>query len=272
MHVIVLDAISALSFFREWCREAMASRLEPVKKVVRLFKKHWPNIVMFFRYQLSNALAEGINSRFRHLIQKACGYRNRERFKRDVLFHLGKLDLYPEFLGNPLDVDSLALEREGRVAGYHEELGHPRQARDDILGDAVHKEILSGIAAHVCKRQDRNGGFIRKREGHPLPGSRFHSCWLQIEVPNRCPKKHDENCCCTGKEGLALPERDCFRFRFLFDVECPWLHKNLVRPHRLGNVLDRLLPKKPKIQRPFGASLWKPSGSTLPCHTPERQG
>jgi hypothetical protein len=45
---------------------------------------------------LSNALAEGINSRIQHLIQKACGYRNRERFKRDVLFHLGGLDLYPE--------------------------------------------------------------------------------------------------------------------------------------------------------------------------------
>jgi transposase len=92
------DEADALSFFRDWCREAMASRLEPVKKVVRLFKKHWPNIVTFFRYHLSNALAEGINSRIQHLIQKACGYRNRERFKRDVLFHLGKLDLYPEFL------------------------------------------------------------------------------------------------------------------------------------------------------------------------------
>ena len=38
---------------------------------------------------------KGINSRIQHLIQKACGYRNRDRFKRDVLFHLGGLDLYP---------------------------------------------------------------------------------------------------------------------------------------------------------------------------------
>ena len=90
------DEADALSFFQDWCREAMATRLEPVKKVVRLLKKHWPNIVTFFRYHLSNALAEGINSRIQHLIQKACGYRNRERFKRDVLFHLGGLDLYPE--------------------------------------------------------------------------------------------------------------------------------------------------------------------------------
>ena len=92
------DEAEAQSFFNDWCREAMATRLEPVKAVVRLFKKHWANIVTFFRHHLSNALAEGINSRIQQLIQKACGYRNRERFKRDVLFHLGCLNLYPEFV------------------------------------------------------------------------------------------------------------------------------------------------------------------------------
>jgi hypothetical protein len=28
-------------------------------------------------------------------VKKAFGYRNRERFKIDILFHLGGLDLYP---------------------------------------------------------------------------------------------------------------------------------------------------------------------------------
>jgi len=90
------DPQDALAYFRQWCREAMATRLEPVKKVVRLFKKHWANIVTYFRYHLSNAASEGLNSRIQQLIQKACGYRNRARFKRDVLFHLGALDLYPQ--------------------------------------------------------------------------------------------------------------------------------------------------------------------------------
>jgi len=89
------DETDALAFFKRWCRDAVSTRLDPVKKVVRLFKKHWNNIVTFFRYHLSNATSEGINSRIQHLIQKACGYRNRARFKRDVLFHLGALDLYP---------------------------------------------------------------------------------------------------------------------------------------------------------------------------------
>ncbi len=91
------DEGDALVFFRKWSREAMATRLEPVKKVVRLFKKHWANIVTYFRHHLTNAPSEGLNSRIQQLIQKACGYRNRTRFKRDVLFHLGGLDLYPAF-------------------------------------------------------------------------------------------------------------------------------------------------------------------------------
>ena len=89
------DPDDATEFFKDWCREAMATRLEPIKKVVRMFKKHWANIVTYFRFHLSNAHAEGINSRIQHLIQQSCGYRNRDRFKRDVLFHLGGLNLYP---------------------------------------------------------------------------------------------------------------------------------------------------------------------------------
>jgi transposase len=89
------DEDDAETFFRKWARLAMATTLEPVKKVVRLFRKHWANIVTYFRHRLSNALAEGINSRIQHLIQQSCGYRNRDRFKRDVLFHLGGLDLHP---------------------------------------------------------------------------------------------------------------------------------------------------------------------------------
>jgi len=73
----------------------MATRLAPVQKAARMLKAHWDNLVTYFRCRFSNAAAEGINSRIQHLIQKACGYRNRDRFKRDVLFHPGGLDLHP---------------------------------------------------------------------------------------------------------------------------------------------------------------------------------
>ena len=49
----------------------------------------------FFKHRISNAALEGLNNRIAGLVKKAFGYRNRERFKTDILFHLGCLDLYP---------------------------------------------------------------------------------------------------------------------------------------------------------------------------------
>jgi transposase len=89
------DADTATETFREWYREAMATRLEPIKKVARMFKAHLRNILTYFTLRISNGPAEAINSRIGELVAQSCGYRNRERFKNDVFFHLGGLDLYP---------------------------------------------------------------------------------------------------------------------------------------------------------------------------------
>jgi transposase len=64
------------------------------------------DIPTHFKHRFGNAIAEAMNRRIQDLIRKACGYRNRERFKTDVLFHLGGLDLYSassrrEPRGNP---------------------------------------------------------------------------------------------------------------------------------------------------------------------------
>ena len=83
-------------FFEEWYSWAMRSRLEPVKKVARMMKRHLPNIVSYFRHRITNAALEGINNKIQSLIKKAYGYRNTDRFKTDILFHCGGLNLYPE--------------------------------------------------------------------------------------------------------------------------------------------------------------------------------
>lgn len=82
-------------FFRRWYGWAIRSRLEPVKKVARSFKAHLGNILTYFTHRITNAALEGLNNRIAGLVKKAFGYRNRERFKTDILFHLGGLDLYP---------------------------------------------------------------------------------------------------------------------------------------------------------------------------------
>ena len=74
---------------------AIRSRLDPVKKVARTCKSHLDHILTFFVHRLTNGPIEGLNNGIQGLIKKAFGYRNRERFKTDIFFHFGGLDLYP---------------------------------------------------------------------------------------------------------------------------------------------------------------------------------
>ena len=89
------DTQEASEFFRGWYALAIRSRLEPVKRVARMFRKHLANILTYFTHRLTNAMAEGLNDGIQSLVKKAYGYRNRERFKADIYFHFGGLDLYP---------------------------------------------------------------------------------------------------------------------------------------------------------------------------------
>ena len=82
-------------FFQQWYDWAIRSRLEPIKRVARMLRRHLKNILTFFTHRLSNAALEGLNNRIAGLIKKAFGYRNRERLKTDILFHLGGLNLFP---------------------------------------------------------------------------------------------------------------------------------------------------------------------------------
>jgi len=92
-----LDVADAHAFFHNWYVLAMRSKLEPIKKVARSFKAHLAGIVSIFKHGFCNAVAEGVNSRIQLLIQKSCGYRNRDRLKTDILFHFGGLSMDPLF-------------------------------------------------------------------------------------------------------------------------------------------------------------------------------
>lgn len=81
-----------------WYRWAIRSRLEPVKKVARTVKEHLWGILNAVWHRRTNSPAESINAQIQKLKRNANGYRNREAFKTTILFHLGKLDLYPSLL------------------------------------------------------------------------------------------------------------------------------------------------------------------------------
>ena len=82
--------------FERWYRWAMRSRLEPIKRLAAMVRTHWANIVTYFQHRLTNAGSESINSRIQRIKAMARGFRNRERFRNTIYFHLGGLDLYPE--------------------------------------------------------------------------------------------------------------------------------------------------------------------------------
>jgi transposase len=82
--------------FAAWYAWAIRSRLEPIKRVARMVRRHWPNIKTYFTARITNAGAESMNSKIQRIKVLARGFRNRDRFKNAIYFHLGGLDLYPE--------------------------------------------------------------------------------------------------------------------------------------------------------------------------------
>jgi transposase len=81
--------------FESWYAWAIRSRLAPIKQLARMLRRHWANIQTFFTHRLTNAGAESMNSKIQKIKILARGFRNRERFRMAIYFHLGGLDLYP---------------------------------------------------------------------------------------------------------------------------------------------------------------------------------
>ena len=59
----------------------------------RMIARHLPNVLTYFTHRISNAVAEGLNSKVATVQKRACGYRNQEHFKIAVYFNCGGLDL-----------------------------------------------------------------------------------------------------------------------------------------------------------------------------------
>jgi transposase len=89
------DSRTARSFFNDWYRSVIHTRLEPMRKLARTLKQRLDNIVTYCTHGITNGVAEGINSKIMSIKRRAGGYRNRENFKKAIFFYCGGLDLYP---------------------------------------------------------------------------------------------------------------------------------------------------------------------------------
>jgi transposase len=85
----------AKSYFRDWYQRVIRTKIEPMKKLARSLKERSDNIVNCCTHGITNAVAEGINSKIMLIKRREGCYRNIENFKTAVLFYCGGLDLDP---------------------------------------------------------------------------------------------------------------------------------------------------------------------------------
>jgi transposase len=88
-----INVVSAM--LKQWCTNVMRSKVEAMKDVARMIRKHFDGIVAWTQTRQTNGFIEALNGLFQAAKRKARGY---TRFKtmRTVLFLIaGKLDFSP---------------------------------------------------------------------------------------------------------------------------------------------------------------------------------
>ena len=73
--------------WQAWVRSAMRCRMEPVKRVACMVRKHLEGILTAVVQRVSNARAKGIKASIQWMKCRVRGYRNRQRFGNAIYFH-----------------------------------------------------------------------------------------------------------------------------------------------------------------------------------------
>ena len=84
---------SATKFFNRWYAWAIRSRLSPIKEKAKMLKTHVEGLLNYFKHRITNAMAEGFNSKIQQIKSSARGFRKFENYRTRILFFCGKLDL-----------------------------------------------------------------------------------------------------------------------------------------------------------------------------------
>jgi transposase len=82
-------------FWDRWYFWATHSKLPEIVKVAKLINSHLTNVLSYFTHRITNAVAEGLNSKIATIQKRAYGFRNFEHFQIAVYFHCGGLGLWP---------------------------------------------------------------------------------------------------------------------------------------------------------------------------------
>ena len=85
----------AENFFKWWYYWATHSKLKPIIEVAKTLKRHIIGIFAYLKHHITNAATEGLNSKIQSIKSDARGFRSFQNYRIAILFHCGKLDLYP---------------------------------------------------------------------------------------------------------------------------------------------------------------------------------
>lgn len=85
----------AIAFFEQWEKKVIELGNKPLIKVLKTFKNHLQQLITYCKHRVSNAMAESRNTAIQLLKAKARGFYAAQNFRTNILFHFGKLDLYP---------------------------------------------------------------------------------------------------------------------------------------------------------------------------------
>ena len=86
---------AAISFFKRWYFWATHSRLKPIIETAKTLNRHLSGIFAYLKHHITNAVTEGLNSKIQSIKANARGFRNFEHYRIAILFHCGKLSMYP---------------------------------------------------------------------------------------------------------------------------------------------------------------------------------
>ena len=85
----------AMKFLHEWTRKTMLSKIEPMKKVAKMLRKHEPLILNWFitKKKYSSGVVEAINNTAKVTMRNAYGFRKYKTLKYALYHRLGDLPL-----------------------------------------------------------------------------------------------------------------------------------------------------------------------------------
>ena len=86
---------SAAAYFDAWSTRAMRSRIEPIKKLTMMLRRHRQGLINYTKHRITNAAAQGFNPIIQTLKANARGFRSFANFRTRILFFCGKLNLLP---------------------------------------------------------------------------------------------------------------------------------------------------------------------------------